>query len=96
MFKPFFRTIKLILLLLIICISVILMVNNREFIIIKTFPLPYEFEARCFMIMLFFFLFGFLFGKVSYSKRLFSFKSRKQQKKERKKERKKEKKRRRR
>ena len=96
MFGPILRTIKLIILLVIISIAVILTVNNREFMIIKTFPLPYEFEARMFMIMLFFFLLGFVFGRIVYSRRLLSLKSKKRRKNLKKKEKRKERKRRRR
>jgi len=88
MIGPILRTLKLIILLSIIAIAVLLMVNNREFMIIKTFPLPYEFEARMFMIMLFFFLFGFVFGRTIYSRRLLSLKSKKRRKKEKKTEKK--------
>lgn len=52
-------------------VFVILAVNNRQIVAIDTFPLPYGYEARLFMVMIFFFLFGFLVGMVLYSKNFF-------------------------
>lgn len=85
--KTIFNTLKLLLLITILFSVVILMVNNREFLVIRTFPLPFEFEARVFIVMLFFFLFGFIFGRITKSKQLFSLKSRKKKKIDKKKKR---------
>jgi uncharacterized membrane protein YciS (DUF1049 family) len=43
------------------------MVNNREVIKISFFPIPFEFETKIFVIMIWFFLLGLTFGIVACS-----------------------------
>ncbi|MBL6664588.1 MAG: hypothetical protein ISQ34_01955 [Rickettsiales bacterium] len=77
-----FRTLKLITLFTITLCVVILMVNNREFVVVRTFPLSYKFEVRLFVVMLSFFMCGYLFSKVATL--LFTKRSRGPKKKEKK------------
>lgn len=49
---------------------VIFMVNNRDTVTISTHPLPFEIETKVFLVMLFFFLFGMLFGFLAFSKNM--------------------------
>lgn len=46
------------------------MINNRDVITIHTHPFPFEIETRIFLLMLFFFLFGMLFGFLAFSKNM--------------------------
>jgi len=48
------------------------MVSNRDVIIIRFSPLPFEIETRVFMLMIGFFLFGLLFGFLAFSQNLIS------------------------
>lgn len=68
--KSTIRTIKIIILSLILVCLIIFMVNNRAIITLQLFPLPIEIDTRIFMLMLFFFLFGMFFGMLACSKSL--------------------------
>jgi len=63
-----FRTIKKLIGLVILTLLICFMVNNRDIIIIQLFPLPFELESRVFIVMILFFLIGFVFGVSIYSK----------------------------
>ncbi|MBP7710534.1 MAG: DUF1049 domain-containing protein [Rickettsiales bacterium] len=68
--KSTIRTIKTILLSLILICLVIFMVNNRQIITLQLFPLPIEIDTRVFMLIFFFFLLGMFFGMLACSKSL--------------------------
>ncbi len=68
--KSTIRTIKTIILSLILICLIIFMVNNREDVTLHLFPLPFEIQTRVFMVMIFFFLFGMFFGMLACSKSL--------------------------
>jgi uncharacterized membrane protein YciS (DUF1049 family) len=48
------------------------MVNNRTPIDISFSPLPYKIETRIFLVMIFFFVFGMLFGFLAFSRNMLS------------------------
>lgn len=68
--KLIFRFAKTFILSLLLICLVIFMVNNRDAITIHTHPLPFEIETRVFVLMIFFFLFGMLFGFLAFSKNM--------------------------
>lgn len=68
--KSLLRFTKTFILSLLLIALVIFMVNNRDIVLIHTDPLPFEIEARIFIIMLFFFLLGLLFGFLAFSKNM--------------------------
>ena len=68
--KSLFRLTKTFILSLLLICMVIFMVNDRDAITIHIHPLPFEIETRVFLIMLFFFLFGMLFGFLAFSKNM--------------------------
>lgn len=53
-----------------IAFAILFMINNRDYIFIKLFPFPLEFESRIFVIMSVFFIFGYLTAMIIYSKNL--------------------------
>ena len=71
-FKSILRFAKTIILSLLLICLVVFMVNNRDIIAIHTQPLPFEIEIRVFVLMIFFFLFGMLFGFLAFSKNMIS------------------------
>lgn len=68
--KSLFRYTKTFIVTLLLILLVIFLVNNRDLITIHTSPLPFEIETRIFFVMLFFFLFGMLFGFFAFSKNM--------------------------
>lgn len=40
------------------------MVNNREIVTLQLYPLPFELETRLFLLVIFFFLLGLVFGLI--------------------------------
>ena len=66
-FRSIIRTIRAIILSLLLIILVIFMVDNREIITISTNPLPFEIEIRIYLLMIFFFLLGMAFGFLAFS-----------------------------
>lgn len=56
--------------IILICV-IIFMINNRDVIILHLYPLPFEIETRTFVLIIFFFLLGFIFGMISFSQNLF-------------------------
>lgn len=70
MFKSLIHFAKTLILSLLLVALVIFMVNNRDVVTINTHPFPFEIESRMFLVMLFFFLFGMLFGFLAFSKNM--------------------------
>lgn len=70
--KSIFRIIKSVILTLILVCLVIFMVNNRETVLISLYPLPFEIETKVFLVMIFFFLFGLLFGLIAWAPHIIS------------------------
>lgn len=68
--KSLFKLTKTFILSLLLICMVIFMVNNRDVITIHTHPFAFEIETRIFLVMLFFFLFGMLFGFLAFSKNM--------------------------
>lgn len=68
--KSTIRTIKTLILAIILICLIIFMVNNRDAVTIHLYPLPFEVDTKIFMIMLAFFLLGILFGMLACSKSL--------------------------
>jgi uncharacterized membrane protein YciS (DUF1049 family) len=62
--------IKSIIFLAVLLLLVIFMVQNREMIVIHFNPLPFEIEARVFLVMSFFFVLGLVFSHLLYSQSL--------------------------
>lgn len=67
MIKKIFKKIGLI---FFIAFVILFMVNNRDYIFIKLFPFPFEFESRIFVVISVFFIFGYLTAMIIYSKNL--------------------------
>ncbi len=73
MIKVIFKIInflKKIILFLLLTLLTIFMVNNRQAVIINSWPFPFEIETRLFIIMMLFFTAGLLFGFLFFSKNL--------------------------
>ena len=68
--KSIIRIIKTVLASVVLVVLVIFMVNNREIITIHLSPLSYNIETRIFLVMIFFFLFGMLFGFLAFSEKM--------------------------
>ncbi len=68
--RSIFRITRTVILSLLLICLVIFMVNNRDAITIHTHPLPFDIETRVFVLMIFFFLFGMLFGFLAFSQNM--------------------------
>lgn len=68
--KSILRTIRTIILSLILIVVVVFMVSNREVIAIHAYPLPFDIEMRAFLIMILFFILGMLFGFLAFSENM--------------------------
>ena len=49
---------------------ILFMINNRDYIFIKLFPFPFEVESRIFVVVASFFILGYIFAMIIYSKNL--------------------------
>ncbi len=61
---------KKIILFLFLALLTIFMVNNRQAVIINSWPFPFEIETKLFIIMILFCTVGLLFGFLFFSKNL--------------------------
>ncbi|MBU6140293.1 MAG: DUF1049 domain-containing protein [Proteobacteria bacterium] len=65
--KSILRTLRSTILLLLLICMVVFMVDNRDVITINTNPLPFEIQTRVFVVMIFCFVLGLIFGILSCS-----------------------------
>ncbi|MDX2083503.1 MAG: hypothetical protein SFV53_05920 [Rickettsiales bacterium] len=67
-FKSILNFTKNLIILALLLGLIIFMVDNRDIVVIRTNPLPFEIETRVFVVMIFFFLLGTFFGFLAFSK----------------------------
>jgi len=66
--KSLFRILRSVISLLILICVVVFMTNNAETSVINLYPLPFEIATKTFMVMIIFFLLGFIFAILICSK----------------------------
>lgn len=70
--KSVFRIVKLLLILCLLSCLVSFMVSNREIVTINFYPLPFNLEARIFVIVFLFFIGGMILGFFIFSSHMIS------------------------
>ncbi len=62
--KSILRILKKTFSYLLLVAVIVFMVNNREIVTLQLYPFPFELETRLFLVIIFFFLFGLIFGLI--------------------------------
>jgi uncharacterized membrane protein YciS (DUF1049 family) len=70
--KSFARIVKKIIAWSALIFFITFLINNRQAVIIQFFPLPFEIQTRLFLVIIFSFSFGLLFGAIVFSKNIFN------------------------
>ena len=70
--KSILRTIRTVIISLILICIVIFMVNNRDTIQVHFYPLPFDLETKTFLVIILFFILGMFFGILACTQNIIS------------------------